>query len=153
MTKMTLVIVGVAGLALAGCASTPWKPTRASIERVQPACADFQVSIYFERDEHQVTREARSVLRSAQTLAKGCTVLKARVVGLADSVGSPQANLDLSKRRAVSVTQALTRAGFKQVEFDLAAAGEQGATTGAGMAAPLRRRADVFFHMAIAPRP
>lgn len=145
--KMTAAALG-AGLMLAGCASTPWRPTRASIEAAPPQCADFQVSIYFERDQARVTREARSVLASAGTMAKGCRVEKARVVGLADAVGSSDVNLALSKRRASSVTQALGKAGFAQVEFDLTAAGDAGATTGSGAATPLRRRADIFFDLA-----
>lgn len=142
--KMTVATLG-AGLMLAGCASAPWSASRASIETRPPACADFQVSIYFERDEAQVTREARSVLNSARTMARGCKVEKARVVGLADAVGAADVNMDLSRARAVSVTKALTRAGFGQVEFDVAAAGDIGATTTAGASAPLRRRADIFF--------
>ncbi len=144
--KIAVAAVG-AGLMLAGCASAPWRPTRASIEALPPACADFQVSIYFERDEAQVTREARSVLNSAGAMTRGCKVNKARVVGLADAVGAADVNMDLSRRRAVSVTKALTRAGFGQVEFDVAAAGDVGATTGAGASAPLRRRADIFFEV------
>ncbi|HQR88126.1 MAG: flagellar motor protein MotB [Caulobacter sp. 12-67-6] len=142
--KMTVATLG-AGLMLAGCASAPWSASRAAIETQPPACADFQVSIYFERDEVKVTREARSVLNSARTMARGCKVEKARVVGLADAVGAADVNMDLSRARAVSVTKALTRAGFGQVEFDVAAAGDIGATTTAGASAPLRRRADIFF--------
>lgn len=145
--KISVATFGV-GLMLAGCASAPWKPTRASIETTPPACADFQVSIYFERDEAQLTREARSVLNNASTMARGCNVRKARVVGLADAVGASDVNLELSRRRATSVTQALSRAGFSQVEFDVAAAGEANATTAAGETAPLRRRTDIFFEIA-----
>jgi outer membrane protein OmpA-like peptidoglycan-associated protein len=155
-TTKTLIAFGAltaAGLMLAGCASTPWPKSRASIEAAPPACADFQVSIYFERDADQVTREARSVLTSAKTMSKGCTVQKARVVGLADSVGASDVNLSLSKRRAQSVTQALAKAGFAQVEIDQMSVGDAGATTNAGAAAPLRRRADIFFDMAPATAP
>lgn len=144
--KIAVATIGV-GLMLAGCASAPWRPSRASIETTTPACADFQVSIYFERDEAQVTREARSVLNNASTMARGCNVRKARVVGLADAVGASDVNLELSRRRATSVTQALTKAGFRQVEFDVAAAGESNATNAAGESAPLRRRADIFFEV------
>ena len=144
--KIAVATFGV-GLMLAGCASAPWKPTRASIEATPPACADFQVSLYFERDEAQVTREARSVLNNARTMARGCDVRKARVVGLADAVGASDINLELSRRRATSVTQALTRAGFRQVEFDVTAAGDANATNAAGESAPLRRRADIFFEV------
>ncbi len=144
--KITAAALG-AGLMLAGCASAPWRPTRASIEALPPACADFQVSIYFERDQARVTREARSVLNSAGAMTRGCKVDKARITGLADAVGAPDANMALSRRRAEAVTRALIRAGLGKAEFDVAAAGDAGATTRAGASAPLRRRADIVFEI------
>ena len=152
MSKMTLALAGVVGLALAGCASAPWKPTRAAIEIAPPVCADFQVSLYFERDEARITREARSVLNSARAMARGCGVQKARVVGLADAVGAADVNMALSRRRVEAVTQALRKAGFAQVEFDTMVVGDAGATTGAGASAPLRRRADILFDLAAPAR-
>jgi outer membrane protein OmpA-like peptidoglycan-associated protein len=151
-TTKTLAAMSLIGLTLAGCASAPWPRSRAAIEAAPPVCADFQVSIYFERDADAVTREARSVLASAKTMAKGCVVEKARVVGLADAVGASDVNLALSKRRAQSVTQALTKAGFAQVEIDQMSVGDIGATNTAGAAAPLRRRADIFFDLSSPPR-
>ncbi|WP_419319189.1 OmpA family protein [Caulobacter sp. ErkDOM-E] len=144
--KITAAALG-AGLMLAGCASAPGRPTRASIEALPPACADFQVSIYFERDQARVTREARSVLKSAGAMTRGCKVDRARITGLADAVGAPDANMELSRRRAEAVTRALIRAGLGKAEFDVAAAGDAGATTRAGASAPLRRRADIVFEI------
>lgn len=144
--KITAAALG-AGLLLAGCASAPWSPTRAAIEALPPACADFQVSIYFERDQARVTREARSVLKSAGAMTRGCKVDRARITGLADAVGAPDANMELSRRRAEAVTRALIRAGLGKAEFDVAAAGDAGATTRAGASAPLRRRADIVFEI------
>ena len=148
--KMTAAAFG-AGLILAGCASVPGRPSRAAIVATPPQCADFQVSIYFERDAARVTREARSVLANASAMARGCSVDQAKVVGLADSPGSADVNLDLSRRRAQAVTRALGKAGFAQVAFDVTVTGEAGAITGAGAAAPLRRRADIFFHLSARP--
>lgn len=148
MSKMTLALAGAVGLTLAGCAATPWKPTRASIVIAQPVCAAFQVSLYFERDEAAITREARSVLSSARAMTRRCVVQKVRVVGLADALGTADVNMALSGRRAQAVTQALRKAGFAQVEFDTMVVGDAGATTGGGTAAPLRRRADIFFDLA-----
>ena len=152
MRRVELTIIGVvvaAGLA-GGCASGP--KSRSQIEAMAPACEDFAVQIYFDRDSAEVTQEARSVLSSAGTLAKGCKVASVHVVGLADAVGSPDVNLALSRQRATAVTKALAKAGFRQVEFDVAAAGDAGALTGAGEARPLRRRADVRFDLDGPPR-
>jgi hypothetical protein len=46
------------------------------------------------------------------------------------------------------VTAALASARLPAAEFRVAAAGEAGALTPDGKAAPLRRRADVVLHMA-----
>ncbi len=137
------IAMAAIGVAAAGCASSPWPKSRAQIEAVPAACEDFSVSIYFERDSAAVTREARQVLRGAADLAKGCTAKNVHVVGLADAVGAPDANLALSEKRAAAVTGALARVGFRQVSFEVTAAGDAGATTRDGEARPLRRRADV----------
>ena len=69
------------------------------------------------------------------------------MLGLADATGEAQANLELSKRRAQSVSQALADAGLPAAEFKVSAAGQAGALTNDGRA-PLRRRTDVIFHLA-----
>jgi peptidoglycan-associated lipoprotein len=75
----------------------------------RPACEDFAVQIYFESQSAKLTSEARSVLKGAEAMATGCKVASVRVVGLADAVGAPDANLALSKQRADTVTRALAR--------------------------------------------
>jgi outer membrane protein OmpA-like peptidoglycan-associated protein len=69
------------------------------------------------------------------------------VLGLSDAVGAADANLELSKRRAQSVTAALTAAGLPAGEFRVGAAGQAGAVTADGKARPLRRRVDVVLHL------
>lgn len=132
---------GVAAVAVAGCASLPMK--RADIVKAPASCQDFTVSIYFDRDSSNVTREARAVLRDASSMAAGCKIDKVTVTGLADAVGAANANLQVSQARAKAVEQALARNGFPTVEFSTAAVGDAGATTPDGQARPLRRRADV----------
>lgn len=154
MSKAGVWIAAAAiGMAVTGCASGPWPKSRDQIEAVPPACDDFSVSIYFERDSAAVTREARQVLQGAAEAARGCVTRNVHVVGLADAVGAPGANLALSERRAAAVTSALARAGFRQVSFDVTAAGDAGAVTGEGEARPLRRRADVRFDLEPASKP
>ncbi|MDG2521622.1 OmpA family protein [Caulobacter segnis] len=136
-----VICLGVAAAALAGCSSLPMK--RSDIVKASASCQDFTVSIYFDRDSASVTREARAVLRDASSMAAGCKIDKVTVTGLADAVGAPNANLQLSQSRAKAVEQALARAGFPSVEFSTAAVGDAGAVTADGQARPLRRRADV----------
>lgn len=150
MKAVRTVVLSGALLAMAGCAQTegPFRVLRKPVAVTAPVCADFQASLYFDRDSAALTREARMVLDNAKAQARDCAVRAVRVVGLADAVGAPQANLDLSRRRAEAVSQALARVGFVKVDVDLAAVGDAGSVSASGAAAPLRRRADVLFDLA-----
>jgi outer membrane protein OmpA-like peptidoglycan-associated protein len=134
-----------AAAALSGCASS--SSSRGPLVETPPACIDFDISIYFEAGSARLTREAADLLRVAATRSKGCSVSMVDVIGLADTPGDPDANLQLSKQRANAVTRALARQGFRIVSFDVAAAGDAGAQTPLGQSRPLRRRADVRFHV------
>lgn len=136
-------------LAMAGCATSesPWRVVRKPVAAAPPTCVDFQSSVYFEQDSAELTKEARMLLDTARTQARGCAVKSVRVVGLADAVGTSDANLALSKRRAETVTAALAKVGFGKVEIDTVAVGDAGAVAASGAAAPLRRRADILFDL------
>ncbi len=153
MNKAGVWIAAAAiGATMTGCATGPWPKSRSQIEALPAACDDFSVSIYFDRDSAAITREARQALRGAADLAKGCTAKNVHVVGLADAVGAPDANLALSQRRASEVTAALAKVGFRQVSFEVSAAGDAGAITRDGEARPLRRRADVRIDLEAPPK-
>lgn len=149
MKTTKFITLGVAVLALAGCAQTqgPWRTLRKPVAAAPPSCADFQSSVYFEQDSAALTREAQMVLAGAKAQARGCAVSSVRVIGLADAVGTSEANLALSRRRAQTVTSALAKAGFGKVEIDMAAIGDAGAVASSGATAPLRRRADILFDL------
>lgn len=135
--------VMVAGGVVAGCAIGH---PRARIEKAPPVCEDVTVQIYFEPDSVEVTEEGRAVLSQAANQARRCRIDRVAVLGLADAAGAPEANLELSRRRAASVTAALAATGLPAAEFDLKAAGQSGAVTPDG-AQPLRRRADVTVEL------
>ncbi len=149
MKKVGLAIVSavVLGGLAAGCASNPWPKSRSQIVKTAPSCEDFSVQIYFESQSAQLTSEARQVLKEADALATGCKVASVKVLGLADAVGAPDANLALSKQRAEVVTRALGKLGYGKVAFDVGAAGDAGAIASGGEARPLRRRADIQFDL------
>ncbi|THD60410.1 OmpA family protein [Phenylobacterium sp.] len=132
-------------LGLSGCATTP--AGRERIVRAPVRCADQTVQIYFEPQSAEVTKEGRAVIAAAAAQARPCKVASVEVLGLTDAVGAADANLELSKRRAQSVTAALAAAGVPVDEFKLTALGEAGATTADGRARPLRRRADIVLHL------
>jgi len=148
--KTTKIIVLTGALvALAGCASSegPWRTLRKPVAAAPPVCADFQSSVYFEQDSAELTKEARMLLDTAKAQARGCVVKSVRVIGLADSVGTSDANLILSRRRAATVTAALAKVGFSKVEIDAVAVGDTGSVAASGASAPLRRRADILFDL------
>ena len=132
-------------LSLSACATV--KSARDRIVRAPVRCADQTVQIYFEPNSAEVTKEGRAVLNLAAKDSQACKVSSVEVLGLADSVGAPDANLELSKRRAQSVTDALTAAGLPAADFKLAAAGQAGATNSKGDPRLLRRRTDVVLHL------
>jgi outer membrane protein OmpA-like peptidoglycan-associated protein len=139
-------------LALAGCQTS--RPHYAGPLIATPqSCADIDFPIYFEPGSARVTREAEGLIASARKRSSGCRVTGVDVVGLADAVGAPGANLALSERRADAVTRALGRNGFGTAPVRVAAAGAAEATLAGGEAKPLRRRADVNIRMSPAGPP
>jgi outer membrane protein OmpA-like peptidoglycan-associated protein len=133
-------------LGLSACSTT--QPTRDRIVKAPAACADETVHIYFESRSAEVTKEGRAVLNAAARDTKACKVTAVDVLGLADAVsGTTDDNLELSKKRAQAVTEALTAAGLPAAEFKVAAAGDAGATNASGDLRPLRRRADIVLHL------
>jgi peptidoglycan-associated lipoprotein len=146
---MTAKIAMVAGLALAvgvsGC--TTMRNARDRIVRAPKVCQDVTVPVYFEPNEAEITRDGRRVISASAAQAKGCSVDSVRVLGLADAAGEPQANLELSKKRAASVADAIAKAGLPAAEFEVAAAGQAGAVNKDGQTAPVRRRADITLKL------
>jgi outer membrane protein OmpA-like peptidoglycan-associated protein len=143
----TMIVTGLAAvLGLSAC--TTVRSARDRIVRAPATCQDVSIPIYFERDTAQLTSEGRRVIAAEAAQAKRCKVEGVRVVGLADAAGDPAANLELSKARAASVTDALMKAGLPPAEFDLTGAGQAGSVTADGKIQPVRRRAEVTLKLA-----
>jgi len=139
---MTAVLAAVT---LGGCASL--RNAHDRIVRRTPACQDQQAQIYFDPDSAEITKEGRAILRQAAAAARRCEVKEVQVLGLADAAGAPDANLELSRRRAEAVSAALAAGGLPPARFEVAAAGQTGAVTASGESRPLRRRADVLIRL------
>ena len=133
-------------LALCACQTTSHRPARSLIQ-APVNCTDINFPIYFEPSSAVITREADRLVLAAKEQARSCAVTGIVVVGLADTPGTPNANLELSLRRAKAVAAELHKRGFTQAEFREAAVGAAGASTAAGADRPLRRRADVSIHL------
>lgn len=139
---------------LAGCqtAKPPALSAKGPLIQSAATCADFTQAIYFEAGGAAVTQQAERLLSLAAARTRRCAVTGVAVVGLADARGDPSANLALSQRRADAVKAALHRHGFDKVEIRTQAAGDTGAQTSMGQNRPVRRRADVTFHLTPAAR-
>ncbi|WP_299543545.1 OmpA family protein [Phenylobacterium sp.] len=141
----TASVAMILALGLGGCAAM--KTGRDRIVKAPPRCADQTVEVYFDAESAEVTKEGRAVIAAAAREGRPCKVAGVDVLGLSDSAGGADANLELSKRRAQSVTAALAAAGLPAGEFKVQAAGQAGSLTAGGQARPLRRRVDVVLHL------
>ena len=144
--KLAAVAAGVAAMTLGGCAQVQKFRSRADMVKA-PACTDFAFPIYFASGSAQVPAAAQQVIRQHAAQVKACQVAAVDVTGLADADGDPQANLELSRRRATAVTQLLTANGYPAAAIRVAAVGAAGAETATGTA-PLRRRTEVAVKFA-----
>lgn len=143
MKSRAIVIALAAATGLAACAKTGgWMNRRAGLVAEPTTCADQTVPIYFADDSAELTQPALLLVADTAQRLRGCRVLDAEVVGLAGAPGSPQANLELSRRRAERVTRALLDEGLPTPTVDWTAVGETGAVTPVGEE-PMRRRAEI----------
>ncbi len=142
--KRLTVLLGA--LAVTGCAGTPWDRTDLVAE--PGVCTPQRFDVYFRDGEAGLTDAARHAIGLTATQLQTCDIRKVSVIGLADARGGPDANLDLSERRAVAVREALEAAGWPAPVFSLVAAGESGSTTPAGTSEPMRRRTEVLVDAA-----
>lgn len=143
--KGLTVILGAA-LVVAGCASLPRE--RADLVATPEACAPQRFDVYFRDGEAALTDAARHAIGLTATQLQGCDIRKVNVVGLTDARGGAVANLDLSERRALAVTEALEAAGWPAPVFSLMVAGESGSVTADGASEPMRRRTEVLVDAA-----
>ena len=150
-SRTRAAVVGLAGvMALSACAQVGGAVRRVTNRGqvvAQPVCRDFNFAIYFQPGSDRITREALQVINDSSARLGACKVQKVEVTGLADADGPGQRNLELSRRRALTVTQALSTRGFPTPTFDIDAAGEAGASQGQ-TADPLRRRTEVNVRFA-----
>ena len=141
LLRLHMGMAAMAALVLAGCAS---RPDRDMIV-ADAACAPIRFDIYFATDQAGLTPVAEEAVRLGASQVAGCAIDRVRVLGLADAQGAPSANLDLSERRARSVTAALEAQGLPAPVFEVQAGGASGATTADGANAPMRRRTEVLI--------
>ncbi len=145
-----VAIMALAGSGLAGCSLTEGMFKHRSDLVAEPGpCVSRRFEVYFADGEARLTETARQVIGMTATQLQGCDIRRVQVLGLADAHGgTPAVNQTLSERRALTVADALTAAGWPAPTFDVSAAGDAGATTGSGAREPMRRRTEVVVDAA-----
>ncbi len=142
-----LALAGLAATVVAGCGLARGVD-RHELVAEPTACAPQRFEVYFAEGEAQLTHPALQAIGLTATQLQGCDIRRVQVVGLADPSGGVDANFELSERRALAVTEALTAAGWPAPAFEIGAAGESGATTPGGAVQPMRRRTEVLVDAA-----
>jgi outer membrane protein OmpA-like peptidoglycan-associated protein len=145
MTRTAGIVALTLAVGLAGCQTV--RNARARIERAPPRCQDETVPVYFRTGVAEPPADGRRALLEAARRAKRCVVKSVGVVGLADATGDAATNLELSRKRASAVSALIMSVGVQPGELQVTAGGDDGSVTPDGKAAPLRRRAEVTFHL------
>lgn len=135
-----------AALALSACGALTPFGDRSALIYEPSGCEAQELDIYFAEGQAALTQPALQLIQMTGERLQGCQIDQVEVIGLASSTGDSASNLTLSERRARTVAEALTDAGWPAPRFTLAAGGDTGATTDGGLAEPLRRRTVVVVH-------
>jgi outer membrane protein OmpA-like peptidoglycan-associated protein len=136
------IVLACAGLALTGCAQTERMLNREprALVRAPELCVDQTTPIYFAPGSAALSQPARTLIADTAQRLRDCRIVDVRVTGLADSSGTPEANLAVSQKRAEAVVEALAGEGLPAPAIELAAAGDAGRAD-----APMRRRAEILI--------
>ncbi|WP_349312357.1 OmpA family protein [Brevundimonas subvibrioides] len=147
-TQKVLLAATLGAVGLSACSMGPRFMDRDALVTTPDACAAKRFDVYFNENQDRLTSPALEAIGLTATQLQGCRITSVKVLGLASASGAADANLDLSERRALAVAEALTAAGWPAPAFELAAAGDSGATTADGVLEPLRRRTEVLVEAA-----
>jgi len=129
---------------LPGCAMGP-KPSA-----LVSTCATARFPIYFAKGSDELSDQARQAIRAGADLVRTCQVREVDIFGLTGADGSAAVDLDLSKRRAANVAQALEAAGLPEPLFDVKGLGASTARTATGRPEMLQRKTLVVIQVASA---
>ena len=147
-THKILLAASMATVGLSACSMGPKFMDRDALVTTPSACAAKRFDVYFNEHQDRLTSPALEAIGLTATQLQGCRITAVKVLGLASATGATDVNQDLSERRALAVAEALTAAGWPAPAFDIAAAGDAGATTPDGVQEPLRRRTEVLVEAA-----
>jgi outer membrane protein OmpA-like peptidoglycan-associated protein len=102
-----------------------------------------QFALFFDFDRYRLTPEAQQVVQQAVDVAKNTGMVRVRITGHTDTVGSDSYNMRLSWRRAETVKREMVRDGLNPGEISIQGEGFHDllVPTGPGIREPQNRRA------------
>lgn len=128
-----LIFALIATVALGACAAKP----------PPPAVAPVSYMVFFELGSNKISDQSQNTVAQAAQVFKSKANARISVTGYADTVGSPQVNMQLSTARANKVRDDLIANGVPAAAIPTRGAGDEGllVPTGPQTVEPRNRRA------------
>ncbi len=106
-----------------------------------------QFSLYFESNSLELTQESKPQLADIITYIQNHPPVKIRVIGYADTLGSNETNLELSKNRASLAAKRVTKQSAHSFQIEIRGYGEHGLKiqTPNEIPEPLNRRVTIWI--------
>ncbi len=120
-------------------------------KKVAPAVAPPPASelylVYFDFDKAELSEAAKAVLETASSAGRKLKGMTVTVGGHTDLAGTADYNVELSKRRAIAVSEALIKAGVASTAVKAEAFGQTlpAIITADGVAEARNRRVEIFL--------
>ncbi len=124
------------------------KPIAKKVEPpVAPPPASELYLVYFDFDNAELSEAAKAVLETASLAAQKLKGMTVSVSGHTDLAGTADFNMELSKRRAMAVSEALIKAGVASAAIKAEAFGQTlpAIITADGVAEARNRRVEIFL--------
>lgn len=120
------------------------RPTAQRVSDVMPSAPPpAHFAVFFDFNRASLTREGQSIVRDAVRTAEQTGMVKVRIVGHTDTVGSESYNMRLSVKRAEAVKEAMVDDGMRATQIAIEGRGfhDPLVPTGPGVREPQNRRA------------
>lgn len=120
------------------------RPAAQRVSDVMPSAPPpAHFAVFFDFNRASLTREGQSIVRDAVRTAEQTGMVKVRIVGHTDTVGSESYNMRLSVKRAEAVKEAMVDDGMRATQIAIEGRGfhDPLVPTGPGVREPQNRRA------------
>ena len=129
--------------AFLGACASPTASKVAAPSTTLTNCMPQKMVFYFGSWETALNELSQKEIRMVQSKLTGCSIDSVQIIGMAGAPGDVEANMDVSRKRAEIVADALAAGGWPRDRFTIEVHGEEGSTTADGLIKPMRRRAEV----------